>query len=85
MGGTADRRYNASWVVERSVEMGKPIIFVSTNYRTAAGGFLDSEELRKEGNTNNGLHDQRLALHHINENIEAFGGDKNKVTIWGER
>jgi hypothetical protein len=26
MGGSADRRYNASWIVERSVELKKPIV-----------------------------------------------------------
>jgi hypothetical protein len=35
-------------------------------------------------NTNLGLRDQQMAFQWLNENIEAFGGDKSKVTIWGE-
>lgn len=33
---------------------------------------------------NNGLKDQLLAIRWIKENIEAFNGDANKITIWGE-
>ncbi|BGP42947.1 hypothetical protein JCM10449v2_006962 [Rhodotorula kratochvilovae] len=84
MGGNADIRYNGSWVVQRSVEMEKPIIYVQVNYRVSSLGFLSSDELRKEGNVNLGLYDQRLALHWVQENIAAFGGDPQKVTIWGE-
>ncbi|GAA5939264.1 uncharacterized protein JCM15063_004470 [Sporobolomyces koalae] len=84
MGGSADRRYNGTWVVQRSVEMNKPIMFVSLNYRVAAGGFLNSPALESEKNQNLGLYDQRLALHWVQENIAAFGGDASKVTIWGE-
>ncbi|GAA6022853.1 hypothetical protein JCM11491_007019 [Sporobolomyces phaffii] len=83
-GGSGDPRYNGTWVVQRSVEMEKPIIFVSINYRVAALGFLNSPELAREGNQNMGLYDQRLAMEWVQENIASFGGDPAKVTIWGE-
>lgn len=37
-----------------------------------------------EGNTNLALRDQRIAMHWVKENIKAFGGDPDKITIWGE-
>ncbi|EIN05226.1 alpha/beta-hydrolase [Punctularia strigosozonata HHB-11173 SS5] len=84
MGGSADQRYNGSWVVQRSVEMKQPIIFASINYRVTAFGFLWSQEIAAEGAGNFGLLDQHLALRWIHENIDAFGGDPSKVTIMGE-
>lgn len=84
MGGTRDERYNLSFIVNNSVHIGKPIIGVSIGYRLSAWGFLTSQEVQGAGQTNLGLRDQRLALHWVQENIDAFGGDPNKVTIWGE-
>uniref|UniRef100_A0A8H7KCN2 Carboxylic ester hydrolase n=1 Tax=Bionectria ochroleuca TaxID=29856 RepID=A0A8H7KCN2_BIOOC len=83
-GGTSDPRYNMSGLVQLSQEIGKPIVGVSFNYRINKLGFLQTPELLKEGSTNAGMHDQRLALMWIQENIASFGGDPNRVTIWGE-
>lgn len=57
---------------------------MSINYRLSVWGFTSSNELADEGQLNIGLRDQRLALHWVQENIEAFGGDPKKVTIFGE-
>ncbi|KAL4993601.1 Alpha/Beta hydrolase protein [Aspergillus recurvatus] len=83
-GATADPRYNMTYITRQAALNGKPILGVSINYRLAAFGFLDSEEVRASGNNNLGLLDQRIAMHWIKRNIEAFGGDPTKITIWGE-
>ncbi|GFF30012.1 lipase 4 [Aspergillus lentulus] len=83
-GGVADPRYNMSYIVQQSAAIGKPIIGVSINYRVAGWGFLASREVLAAGAANIGLYDQRLALRWIRENIAAFGGDAEKVAIWGE-
>jgi carboxylesterase type B len=84
MGGTDDRRYNLSFIIDNSVDMGKPMIGISLQYRLSGWGFLGGKEALEGGATNLGFRDQRLALHWIQENIDAFGGDPSKVAIWGE-
>lgn len=65
----------------------KGIVFVSINYRVGALGFIAHPELTKEGNGssgNYGLMDQVAGLKWVKENISAFGGDPDNVTIGGQ-
>ncbi|KAK5646893.1 hypothetical protein RI129_005357 [Pyrocoelia pectoralis] len=59
----------------------KDIVFVTMNYRLGALGFLSLEDDVLSGN--NGLKDQNLALQWVKSNIESFGGNPNKITIFG--
>ncbi|KAJ7480555.1 carotenoid ester lipase precursor [Mycena latifolia] len=76
--------YDGKAIVERSIAMGEPVIYVSMNYRVSAFGFLASKEVRAAGVGNLGLQDQRQALRWVQKYIPGFGGDPTKVTIWGE-
>ncbi|RPD60509.1 carotenoid ester lipase [Lentinus tigrinus ALCF2SS1-7] len=71
-------------VVARSIEIGYPIVYVAINYRLSAFGFLGGREVKEAGVANLGLHDQREAFRWIQKYISAFGGDPEKVMIWGE-
>lgn len=66
----------------------KGVVLVSINYRLGLYGFLAHPELAAEdpnGSTGNyGMLDQIAALHWVQENIRAFGGDPDNVTIFGE-
>ena len=64
------------------------IVFVSLNYRVGVLGFMAHPELSAESghnaSGNYGFMDQLQALKWINENIAAFGGDPDNVTIAGQ-
>ena len=62
------------------------VILVSTNYRVNAQGFLSSKaQFSKYGTTgNNGLLDMIESLKFVKNNIAAFGGDPDNITIGGE-
>jgi para-nitrobenzyl esterase len=63
------------------------VVVVSINYRLASFGFLHLADLFGDdvaGSGNLGLLDQVAALEWVRDCIEAFGGDPNRVTIFGE-
>ena len=58
------------------------VIIVTLNYRLGPLGFLSTNDSNLVSNL--GLWDQHLALQWVRDNIESFGGDKNRITIFGE-
>ena len=66
----------------------KGIIVVNLGYRLGVFGFLATEELAAEdpnhSTGNYGLMDQIKALEWVRDNIAAFGGDPDNVTLSGE-
>ncbi|KAH6608175.1 triacylglycerol lipase [Trichoderma cornu-damae] len=76
--------YDGSSLLSTAIYQGQPFIYVAVNYRVAGFGFLPGAEVLKNGAANLGLLDQRMGLQWVADNIAAFGGDPDKVTIWGE-
>jgi para-nitrobenzyl esterase len=66
----------------------KGVVVVTINYRLGVFGFLAHPELTRESEQhssgNYGLLDQIAALKWVRKNIAAFGGDPQRVTIFGE-
>jgi para-nitrobenzyl esterase len=64
------------------------VMVVTANYRLGVLGFLAHPALTREsgdqGSGNYGLMDQIAALTWIQQNISAFGGDPDRVTVFGQ-
>jgi len=63
------------------------VVLVTINYRMGALGFMNLKEItqgRVPATGCEGLLDQVAALDWIRENIEAFGGDPDNITVFGE-
>jgi carboxylesterase type B len=59
-------------------------VIVTVNYRLEAPGFLDLSAFGVGFATNVGLRDVLFALQWVRENITGFGGDPDRVTVFGE-
>lgn len=76
--------YPGDGLVSQSIVSGKPIIYVSMNYRVGGLGWLYNSLFAANDILNLGLKDQWLALKWIKQNMRAFGGDPDRVTIFGQ-
>lgn len=85
-GCTAEKEFDGSALARRGV------VVVSLAYRLNVFGFLTHEWLREESQTrqddepyaNFGFLDQRVGIQWVYENIAAFGGDPENITIFGQ-
>jgi para-nitrobenzyl esterase len=85
-GNTNGYSHEPEYLGDRMAERG--VVYVSLNYRLGALGYLAHPGLSAESangvSGNYGILDQIAALQWVRENIAAFGGDPNRVTIFGE-
>lgn len=67
----------------------RDVVVVTVNYRVNVFGFfahpaLATEDAQHPYAGNQGLLDQQAALHWVQANVRAFGGNPKRVTIFGE-
>ena len=83
-GGTVDPQYDCYNFITENPD----VIVVTIAYRLAAYGFMRLSHLPDGADypdaQNLGIMDQMMGLKWVHENIAAFGGDPDNVTIFGE-
>ena len=73
-------RFGSGGVDSRRIAHDGSVVVVTFNYREGVEGFAQMTGAP----ANRGLLDQIAALQWVQENVEAFGGDPDQVTIFGE-
>ena len=83
-GSGSEISYSGANLVQKQSD----IVMVNINYRLNMYGFMDFSSVPGGENFKtapcNGLLDQAMALRWVHENIAAFGGDPDNVTIFGQ-
>jgi len=65
------------------VQSSQGFVIVTLDYRLNIFGFPNAAGLPND-KQNVGLLDQRMAIQWVRDNIAAFGGDPNRITLWGQ-
>jgi para-nitrobenzyl esterase len=86
-GAFIDGSARNTWYDGASLAENGDLVIVTMQYRMGAWGFLElsdvaGEDYAESGNL--GVLDQIAALHWVQQNIAAFGGDSNNVTLFGQ-
>lgn len=76
-GSSAYRLYEGDWLAKTG-----QVIVVTINYRLGMFGFFSTGNDIIRGNA--GLYDQNMALKWVQDNIASFGGDPQRVTLFGQ-
>ncbi|KAJ9096468.1 hypothetical protein QFC21_005290 [Naganishia friedmannii] len=80
----ANSVYDGTAIIAQSVLMRSPVILVVPNYRLNIYGWLNGAEALANNATNLGMRDQLASLEWVQKYASSFGGDKDKVTVFGE-
>ena len=87
-GGSHEVGHGSSLIFDGAALARKGVVLVSINYRLGSFGFLAHAALTSEskhGSSGNyGLLDKIAALRWVRDNAAAFGGDPERVTIFGQ-
>lgn len=76
-GGGADSLYK---IPDKWIERTQSHIVITMNYRLNVFGFPNAQDAHE----NLGLLDQRMVVEWARDNVAAFGGDPNRMILWGQ-
>ncbi|XP_053380962.1 cholinesterase 1-like [Mercenaria mercenaria] len=80
-GGSFMHGFSDIYVADNLATYGN-VIIVTFNYRISVWGFLSTGDEYAPGNY--GLWDQHMAIKWVHDNIAVFGGDTERITVFGE-
>ena len=87
-GGAFDHGFSSEMEFDGLAYAMRETILVTVNYRVGVFGFMAHEDLRREdvnkSNGNWGILDQIFALRWLRKNISAFGGNPDRITVFGQ-